>query len=283
MIIDFKEIPEANSGGGLQDTFELFARDFLEGIGYEIILHPDRGPDGKKDMIVREVRNGVGGKTSIDWMVSCKHYAHSGKSVSDTDEPDITDRVLSHNCQGFIGVYSTLPAASLNTKLNGCRHKIEGQIYDRERIESEMLNSSQGIRLSRRFFPISTEKYINENPKPAKIFDKLPEINCEYCHKNLLVTKNGIFVAVADYGVEKIDKSGNSYHEEKNVYFSCKGQCDLRLEAKYRLKGYHSAGWEDIDDLMIPTLFLKNIVAYLNQLTRREFSSEAHENSLLVN
>jgi hypothetical protein len=56
MLLDFKEIPKANEGSGLQDTFELFGRDFLEDIGYQIIQEPDRGADGRKDLIVGETR-----------------------------------------------------------------------------------------------------------------------------------------------------------------------------------------------------------------------------------
>jgi len=41
MILDFKEIPQANKGGGLQDTFELFTRDFLQLLGYRIIESPE--------------------------------------------------------------------------------------------------------------------------------------------------------------------------------------------------------------------------------------------------
>jgi hypothetical protein len=277
MIIDFTEIPQANLGGGLQDTFELFTRDFLEDLGFEIIQHPDRGPDGKKDLIVGEVRSGVGGKTSVRWLVSCKHFAHSGKSVSDTDEPDITDRVAAHKCQGFIGVYSTIPATSLNVKLNGYGDKICHQVYDRERIEKELLKHPLGIKLSRRYFPLSIDKFIVQNPKPVKIFNETTVINCEYCNKDLLTTKNGIFVLLSNPNEEKTSKSGHKYNEEKYVYFSCKGECDMRLEAKYRSKGLWNAGWEDIDDLMIPTLFLKNIMAYVNQLTDQDVSKETHE------
>ena len=107
-ILDFKEIPEAYVSSGMQDTFELFARDFLSFMGYKIITDPDRGPDGGVDLIVEEKRTGVGGETIIRWLVSCKHKAFSGKSVSSTDETNIRDRVESNNCQGFIGFYSTL-------------------------------------------------------------------------------------------------------------------------------------------------------------------------------
>ena len=44
MVLNFTEIPQANLGGGLQGTFELFTRDFLEDIGFEILQNPDRGP-----------------------------------------------------------------------------------------------------------------------------------------------------------------------------------------------------------------------------------------------
>ncbi|TCN75720.1 restriction endonuclease [Shewanella fodinae] len=92
-VLDFKEIPEAHIATGEQDTFELFARDFLDFIGYKIITNPDRGADGGVDLIVEESRTGVGGETIIRWLVSCKHKAHSGKSVTPTDDANIRDRV----------------------------------------------------------------------------------------------------------------------------------------------------------------------------------------------
>ena len=71
MILDFKEIPQANKGGGLQDTFELFARDFLAYLGYRIVEDPDRGADGKRDLIVEEVVEGISSKYPIDgWSVA---------------------------------------------------------------------------------------------------------------------------------------------------------------------------------------------------------------------
>ena len=86
MILDFTEIPQANKGGGLQDTFELFTRDFLQLLGYRIIESPDRGADGKRDLIVDEILSGINSEVTLRWLVSCKHYASSGSSVSDSDE-----------------------------------------------------------------------------------------------------------------------------------------------------------------------------------------------------
>ena len=49
MILDFKEIPPANGSDGDQDKFELFAREYIEAIGLEIVSGPDRGQDGGRD------------------------------------------------------------------------------------------------------------------------------------------------------------------------------------------------------------------------------------------
>lgn len=36
-LLDFKEIPVANKATGEQDAFELFAREFLDSLGFRII------------------------------------------------------------------------------------------------------------------------------------------------------------------------------------------------------------------------------------------------------
>lgn len=117
MILDFKEIPEAHIANGEQDTFEMFARDFFEELGFKIVIGPDRGADGGRDLIIEEEREGILGNSNIRWLVSCKHKVHSGKSVTDKDECDINDRMNSNKTDGFIGFYSTLPSAALQRKV----------------------------------------------------------------------------------------------------------------------------------------------------------------------
>jgi hypothetical protein len=178
MIIDFKEIPVANKGGGQQDQFELFACSFLEAIGFEVLRRPDRGPDDKKDMILQEKRNGIGGETVINWLVSCKHFAHSGKSVSDIDEQDISDRVKKHNCQGFIGFYSTIPSSSLSNKLYSLKQEFESLTFDCARIENELLRNKNCATILASFCPNSFDVYqklnIDKNTI-ARIDEKLEE------------------------------------------------------------------------------------------------------------
>lgn len=182
MIIDFTEIPKANKGGKHQDRFELFARDFLRAIGYKIIRGPDRGADGNKDIIISEATVGIGGnETTTKWLVSCKHHAHSGKSVADKDEPNIIDRVTQHKCKGFMGVYSTLPSSGLSNRLYGIRKKVPSVIFDSARIEEMIFNCKQKEQLLLRYFPKSNEKYMklvssqNEEQKQGEIPMNLTE------------------------------------------------------------------------------------------------------------
>ena len=263
MILDFKEIPEANKGGGLQDTFELFTRDFLQYLGYRIVSDPDIGADGKKDLIVEEMIPGIMSEYSIRWMVSCKHYAHSGIAVKDTDEPNITERLNQHDCQGFMGVYSTLPATSLSGLLIGVINKT---IFDHEKIESLLLRDAEGQHLASRYFPKSFSKFRIENPVPAKLFSDSKSIHCEVCGADLLNgSKEGIYITFTP--TTEYDEDGHVVFENKeikSIHFACKGDCDLKLCAPFRAD--YRDQWEDIDDLKNPTLWIKLLMAFINSI-----------------
>ena len=160
MIINFKEIPLANSGEGNQDTFENFAKEFLELYGFQIIESPSRGADGGLDLKVKEVRSGIGGFTDVIWLVSCKHFAHSGKAISGNHELNISDRVRSNKCNGFIGFYSSVPSSGLIRNFSGLSD-IEFKIFDKEDIEKEIIGINKMERLFARYFPESYKKWIN--------------------------------------------------------------------------------------------------------------------------
>lgn len=158
MIIDFKEIPAGNTGGDGQDQFEFFCRDFFEDLGFKIIQHPSRGADAKKDMIINGKFDDA--KTEINWLVSCKHHAHSksSRSVSDKDEINILERLKVNKCQGFIGIYSTVAATSLSNLLLGLT-EIESQIFDHRRIEKLIISRQELRDLFWRYFTMSFDKY----------------------------------------------------------------------------------------------------------------------------
>jgi len=263
-MIDFKEIAQANTGGGHQDQFELFARDFLEAIGYRIDRHPDRGADGKKDLIVSETRTGIGGETTIKWLVSCKHYAHSGKSVSDTDEPDILDRVNAHDCNGFIGVYSTIPSSSLSNKLEGLKDKIPSIIYDRGRVEQLIIDNSLNSRLLVRYFPNSFEKYHSHlySKTPDKIADSTLEYKTVFTEEDLLRIN---LTAIVLIEVEKV----------KEEYFSSEWQERLRsLKKLYKFSDHSN------DRVISEVCDFLNIVAH--QTRARMPSNVASEVHALI-
>ncbi len=173
-LLNFKEIEQANSGEGLQDNFELFARDFLEQIGYTVIEHPSRGADGGVDLIALETRKGIQGQnTEVKWLVSCKHYSHSGKSISPSIEQDIHDRVASNDCNGFIGFYSTLASSGLQDKLKGMVENFSHIIFDYERIEREIIGFDSFKNIFMRYFPESYKnwKELEYHNEPVKLFN----------------------------------------------------------------------------------------------------------------
>lgn len=270
--LDFKEIPEAHIAKGQQDTFEMFARDFLELISFEIELNPSRGADEGKDIIATEHRNGTTGTTSLKWLVSCKHKAHSGASVTPNDEINILERVKANSCDGFLGIYSTLPSTGLSKSLQGLKSSIQCHHYDKEMIETILLGTEQGHQIARRYFQKSYNEWANENPKPAKIFGDATGLQCEKCAKNLLKpTPNGLIVFWRD----KSNTPGNELVQ--HISFCCFGQCDNELRSKYHAKGYIDS-WDSLEDCKIPVIYLKHIISMINRLNSgTRFSSDAFE------
>ena len=259
--LDFREIATPTSGPG-RDSFELFARDVLDHVGYVILEGPDRGADGGRDLIVEELRAGVGGKSYVRWLVSCKHKAHSGSSVSLGDESDIQDRLNAHNCAAFLCFYSTVPSSGLAAKLIGASDKFQFQVFDPERIERLLLSSPDGLRLAKRYFPLSIVKWQQSNRIPAKLFDDPVELKCDCCGRNLLTEDyKGIVTLWHPYLEDgSIDSSKTEY-----IYFSCKGLCDGRLRGSLEDRRLID-GWEDISDLQIPTIYLRWLIGVVNQL-----------------
>lgn len=275
-ILDFKEIPEAHRNSGLQDTFEMFARDFLEFMGYKIIVGPDRGADGGRDLLVQEKRSGVGGETTIKWLVSCKHKAHSGNSVSPSDEKNIYDRVISNNCNGFIGCYSTLASSGLNSLLCGMKDKFEIQIFDKEKIEGNLLHSSRGLEIADRYFHNSLAKWRKEDPSPAEIFHEKPSLRCKVCQKELLDEDDNGVITIW----QKREEQENKPLHIEYIFWTCRGNCDAVLARYIRSKNQNVYdGWEDISDVMMPIIFIKWIMTIMNeQKSGVTYSDEAFKN-----
>nr|WP_298108103.1 restriction endonuclease [uncultured Pseudomonas sp.] len=166
--IDFKEIHSPNSEGGDADQFEKFCREFLAHIlKFEILSDPCRGPDGGLDIKALD-------QYERKVLVSCKHYAHSRRSVGRNDEQDIIDRLHEHGCHTFYGFYSTIASSGLKSKLDRLQglRKLTYELWDSEKIERYLLEGTKGFSLARRFFPVSVE---NLQPKIISLAETYQE------------------------------------------------------------------------------------------------------------
>ncbi len=168
-MINFKDIP-SSQGNADNDRFEFFARDFLKEMGFEIVGEPARGRDNGIDIKVKDTRSGSSKhRIPVYILVSCKHMAHSGKSVFPSKEKDIFKRVKEHGCDEFIGFYSTGPSSGLINKLeNLCKEpNFKFEIFDSALIETQLLKTDKGMELFHKYFRESYTKWMSELPKTA--------------------------------------------------------------------------------------------------------------------
>lgn len=172
-----------------------------------------------------------------------------------------------------MGFYSTIPSAPLARKLDGInrsRHK-EVAIFDREKIEGLLLAAPEGQAIAKRYFPVSFRAWEASNTAPANIFTKYEPLNCCYCDRDLLEQRQGV-VAFAQNMKEAEAKTIDA------VYWACHGECDRRLELRYRARGYIT-GWESISDLAIPFWYIRWVTALMTRIQhgRDAYSDEAYE------
>ncbi|PJE47056.1 MAG: restriction endonuclease [Sediminibacterium sp.] len=265
-MLDFKEIVRP-------EDWELFARDFLQQLGFFIESSPDRGPDGGKDLLITETIEGKVGQYQFRWLVSCKHNAVSNISVSETEEYNILERVAGFNADGYIGFYSTVASSGLNNRLKQLKEagKLKDfRIFEHKLIENYLISIGFSTLLMR-YFPVG---YRTIKPLHV-IFDKYYPLECDVCGKDLLESMfddkmNGIISFVGR------PISGNKKFVD-DIYIACKGKCDKEKENEFRIKGLTTNNWNDLKDLTNSALFIKYIMATLNQLQsgNYEYTKEA--------
>ena len=244
------------------DEWELFARDFLLEQGFYIESSPDRGADGGKDLLISEHLNGIVSKNKFSWLVSCKHFAQSNKSVNETDEQNILERLESFNADGFIGFYSTIASAALNKRLLDLKNqqKIKDyKIYDHKLIENYLIRIGYS-ELLQRYFP---ESYKNIKPLQLVLDEYLP-IKCKVCNKDLLMSLfEEDYNAIITF-VSNIDNKANP-HKIISVNCLCKGDCDDKME-NLLFKQKKVTSWNDISDLIIPQEFLNFVFSIMKEM-----------------
>lgn len=270
--IDFTEIPQANLGTGKQDAFELFGQDFLHSLGYEIEEGPSRGPDGGKDLIIQEPLSGILTREQKRWIVSCKHYAHSGRAVGDRDEPDILGRVSKFDAEGFIALYSTVPSSGLMNTFKYHEAKIDIQVLDAGVLEKMLVSEASLQGVFKRYFPESFQAWHNEARTPTEVWDSYTPLNCIVCGKDLLSDLSGLVADVVDKNQVQV----------WDVYWACHGDCDRKMDKEaWETKGAITR-WESMKDLAIPFLYIRWIMAHFNRLRDGldEYTDEAFDHFL---
>ena len=150
-MIDFKELPEDGT------AFEQFVREIC--LIYD--LHPQwtgKGSDQGRDILIVEKARGSISDLTRCWLIQCKHFAHSGKSVGRNDLGSIIDDCRQVGADGYLLVCSTQPSSSLVTKLKEIAEKPENRlvtaIWDGVDLEKK-IGEPHCFSLGHLFFPKS--------------------------------------------------------------------------------------------------------------------------------
>jgi hypothetical protein len=267
-VIDYREIPSAKGGQPDEDAWAFFARDFLAALGLDVEQGPGRGADAGRDLIVVENHKGPLTSHQVRWVVSCKHYAHADKAVPDRDEPDPVGRVRKFRADGFMAFYSTLPSATLNDTFHRLQQEARIVIYDAAAIEAPLLSDPRLRPLLARYFPVSHARSRRDVDRPVDVWGRYTPLSCVGCGKDLLTTPRKAMVGFV--------KALDDRRQYVDVYWACKGECDRHVQARYPRM---ATGWRDVSDLMIPLIFMRFVMAMLNQMRQATvFSDVAFEN-----
>lgn len=149
-MLNYKELPVDGT------LFEQLVREMLIRTGFEVHW-TGVGADGGRDLVATERTEGLLAPFKRKWLVSCKHKAHSGKSVVMADVIDITDACKAVDATGFMLVCSTQPASSVVRRLEEISQHGEllTVFWDGVEIEKR-LNVPELFPLIYQFFPESS-------------------------------------------------------------------------------------------------------------------------------
>lgn len=162
-MLDFQELLADG-----QD-FELLVREIMFREGFHVEWS-GRGADGGRDLVCTEARRTILGPSSKRWLVQCKHFAHSGRSVGIADLDEIVTSAAHHKCSGYLLACSTFPSSGVVQRLEAVSANQELRLttnfWDAVQIE-RMLATPLMWRVAQRFFPRTAtgfEIFATESP-----------------------------------------------------------------------------------------------------------------------
>jgi formylglycine-generating enzyme required for sulfatase activity len=107
------------------EDFELLCEDLLQAMGFTIEAKVARGPDRGKDIIAtRTIPDPAGFAETHRYLVECKHYAISGRSVPEAAIGSPIARMGDHNCDRYILATSTVPTEKVRAQLVGISNAV---------------------------------------------------------------------------------------------------------------------------------------------------------------
>jgi len=100
------------------EEFEYLCEQLLEKKGFTITSRPARGPDQGRDLLVeRYIVDDMGVRNREIWLIECKHFANSGKSVKENDIGNFDLKMRQHGANRYLLVTTTTVSETVKNQL----------------------------------------------------------------------------------------------------------------------------------------------------------------------
>lgn len=162
-VIDFNELKGYVKG----EHFEALIREIAKQLGLSVSWS-GRGADEGKDLIFTEICKGAISNNVTKWLVQCKDFSKTGKSVNEDDVGAITDKVKQHKTDGYLLATTTVVSSGLMKKLEALDISNGGEIFIKVWDYPELVDY-----LSREEFKDITKQYLPESYKNLSHYDSL--------------------------------------------------------------------------------------------------------------
>lgn len=185
-MIDYSELTKDRPQG---EGLEQLTRLLLTRLGLTAVW-TGRGADSGKDLIATEIPLSPIRGRATKWLVSCKDHSHSGKSVVETELPNISDKLTQHGATAFLLVTTTTASTSAKAILDGLNEGgVLTKVWDRPELD-RLLLLPEHRPLLKQFFPESYLEVIRREPLqaslpplvglPKEVVDKITELLAPY-------------------------------------------------------------------------------------------------------
>ncbi len=223
MALDFTSL--AKDG----EDFELLCRDVLESRGIDILSHPSRGPDGKKDILISiSQKNLLDVSEKTIFLVQCKHYAHSGKSVLEKELGDFRSACLRHGADGYFLITSSIPSVTVaeNLEVENKKGNLKTVIWDHAKLEEAILKSKDA--------DIIIKKY-NLNKKNETSFERIEYILASETHLPFELCDRIDNEITKGFIYKRLNYNDRFEPIDFKIGFFCAPANPLTLKSKYQL------------------------------------------------